>query len=69
MNLVGFGLGYREVSRVADFIRQIENGNENFGALIDNGEDVNIGYDLHADEVTIDTCNLRFYPADLDIIY
>ena len=67
MNIVAKGLGYREMSRIADFIRAIEDGNENFNALLDAEEEINIGYDLHADDVTIVTNHHKFYPADLDI--
>lgn len=70
-------LGYRELSRIADFIRAIEKGNPNFDNLLEDYS-ITIDYDLHADEVVMH-CNNEttrllgyiidydFYPSDLDI--
>lgn len=65
-------LGYRELSRIADFIRVIENGNENFSNLLDvSSGDITIGYDVHYDSVTITDAEspspVVLYPGDLDV--
>ena len=71
MNIKAENVGYRELSRIADFIRVIENGNPNFTALVNSQldiyEQVTISYDLRADDIVISTSLNEFYPADLDI--
>ena len=72
MNIKAENLGYRELSRIADFIRAIENGNENFNNLINiSFGGITIGYDVSYDSVTItnEECpgDQVFYPEDLDI--
>lgn len=74
MHIEAYHLGYRELSRIADFIRKIENGNENFMNLIEAYDRVGITYDFHYDDVKIICENdplgidhIVFYPADLDI--
>lgn len=72
-------LGYKELSRIADFIRKIENGNEAFQNLLEDYS-ITIDYDLHADEVVLHcnnettkllgyTIDYDFFPSDLDIDY
>ena len=63
-------VGYRELSRIADFIRKIENGNEAFNNLLEDtyNDDLIIGYDLKMDSVTIKgDYPFPFYPEDLGI--
>lgn len=74
MHIEAYHLGYRELSRIADFIRIITDGNENFQNLMEVYDRIGIGYDIHFDTVKIICENDRpgidhivFYPADLDI--
>lgn len=74
MYIEAYHLGYRELSRIADFIRKIEDGNENFQNLISVYDRIGIGYDIHYDDIKIICDNdqsgidhIILYPADLDI--
>lgn len=74
MYIEAYNLGYRELSRIADFIRKIEDGNENFMNLVEAYDRIGITYDIHYDDVKIicetdlfEDSIATFYPADLDI--
>lgn len=72
-------LGYRELARIADFIRKIEDGNEAFQHLLDDYSII-IDYDIYADDIVLHcnnettkllgyTIDYDFFPSDLDIEY
>lgn len=60
MNVIAKRLGYREISRIADFIRKIENGNEIMKALQEHYSDITISYDIKKDEVVV-YCSTMHY--------
>lgn len=59
------GLGYRELDRLGAFLIEATT-NQNIIDLLNNFEEPIITYDLHRDEVLIETPLATFYPEDCE---
>lgn len=64
MNINANNLGFAELYLIADFIREIENGNPIITDMLDEGNDITISFDLHYNAVTVENESQMFYYPD-----